>query len=271
MTEEELYLFDLNGYIVLKGGLSEALVADLNAAIDAKGDWAQASGSPYIHTGMDEPTMGDGNSDPAAGPVDFYWAELMTWGQPLRSLVSHPRTLDCLTEVIGPDLRLDHAYAIFARHGHALSGSHALHGGGTPFDDSQYYLFKDGRCRSGLTVVSYALTDSPAGSGGFCCIPGSHKSNLPFPAHYANLDEPATAVVEPELEAGDILIFTEALSHGSLAWTAEEERRALLYKYAPGHMHWEPGSPFVSVDDFDWDPHARRLLEPAYRSGREPV
>jgi len=36
------------------------------------------------------------------------------------------------------------------------------------------------------------------------------------------------------------LIFSEALVHGSTPWTAPTERRALLYKYAPGHMSWGP-------------------------------
>jgi ectoine hydroxylase-related dioxygenase (phytanoyl-CoA dioxygenase family) len=268
MNEEELYLFDLNGYVVFENALSESEVAELNATIDGKGDWGEAAGAPYIHTGMDERTMSDGNSDPREGPVDFYWGELLTWGEPLRRLVSHPRVLDCLSHVIGPDVRLDHSYAIFARLGHELSGSHALHGGGTPYDDSQYYHFRDGRPRSGLTVVSYALTDSPRGAGGFCCIPGSHKSNLPMPERYTDLDDPVAAIVEPDLKAGDVLVFTEALSHGSLTWTATEERRALLYKYAPGHMRWEPGTPFVDVDAYDWDPQARSLLEPAYVNGR---
>jgi ectoine hydroxylase-related dioxygenase (phytanoyl-CoA dioxygenase family) len=38
--------------------------------------------------------------------------------------------------------------------------------------------------------------------------------------------------------AGDVLIFTEALTHGTLAWQAPYVRRSLLYKYAPGHSTW---------------------------------
>lgn len=34
------------------------------------------------------------------------------------------------------------------------------------------------------------------------------------------------------------LIFTEALIHGTLAWTADHERKALLYKYSPSHSSW---------------------------------
>jgi len=36
-------------------------------------------------------------------------------------------------------------------------------------------------------------------------------------------------VVQPEVEAGDVLFFTEALIHGTAPWTASHERRALLF------------------------------------------
>ncbi len=37
---------------------------------------------------------------------------------------------------------------------------------------------------------------------------------------------------------GILIIFTEALVHGTRAWTADHECRALLYKYSPGHSAW---------------------------------
>jgi hypothetical protein len=46
---------------------------------------------------------------------------------------------------------------------------------------------------NGLTAVAYNLTDVNPGEGGFGCIPGSHKS-----------------------KAGTAIIFTEALTHGTL-------------------------------------------------------
>jgi ectoine hydroxylase-related dioxygenase (phytanoyl-CoA dioxygenase family) len=45
-------------------------------------------------------------------------------------------------------------------------------------------------------------------------------------------------VVEVPMMAGDVLIFTEALTHGTLTWSAPYVRRSLLYKYAPGHATW---------------------------------
>ena len=35
-----------------------------------------------------------------------------------------------------------------------------------------------------------------------------------------------------------MIIFSETLIHGTLRWNADHERRALLYKYSPGHSAW---------------------------------
>jgi ectoine hydroxylase-related dioxygenase (phytanoyl-CoA dioxygenase family) len=48
-------------------------------------------------------------------------------------------------------------------------------------------------------------------------------------------------VVNPTLRAGDMLIFTEALVHGSRQWTARHTREVLIYSYAPGFMAWRDG------------------------------
>ena len=40
------------------------------------------------------------------------------------------------------------------------------------------------------------------------------------------------------MKAGDAVIFTEALTHGTLPWTAAHERRLLRYLYSPtSHLH----------------------------------
>ena len=45
-------------------------------------------------------------------------------------------------------------------------------------------------------------------------------------------------VVQPAVEPGDAIIFTEALIHGTLPWTAQHERLVVIYKYSPGHSAW---------------------------------
>src|SRR5213596_1449987 len=88
----------------------------------------------------------------------------------------------------------------------------------------------------------HAKPPSPAaeGDGGFACIPGTHKSHFlnGIPPEVRRFERKAHYVVQPAVEAGDALFFTEALIHGTMTWSAQHERRALLYKYSPGHSAW---------------------------------
>ena len=82
---------------------------------------------------------------------------------------------------------------------------------------------------NGLVAVQWALVDHKRGDGGFCCVLGSHSRHLLQPSGH-----PQSWVVEVPMMAGDVLFFTEALTHGTLTWSAPYVRRSLLYKYAPG-------------------------------------
>ena len=86
-----------------------------------------------------------------------------------------------------------------------------------------------------LIGVSVALSDTEPGDGGFCILPGSHKSSFPCPQKILEYKDHHDLVVNPRLIAGDVLIFSEAATHGTLAWTAKHTRRTLLYKYAQKH------------------------------------
>lgn len=66
-------------------------------------------------------------------------------------------------------------------------------------------------------------------------------------------------VHQPQLKAGDVLIFTEALIHGTATWQGREERRALLYKYSPPHSSWA-AEPYRLQDYPQASPQQRRLL-----------
>jgi hypothetical protein len=148
------------------------------------------------------------------------------------------RAIAEVKELLDPALRLDHCYGIYMRPG---SGGLNLHGGGTPYDRPEYFHFRNGQMYNGLTVVSWALTDVPPGQGGFACIPGSHKANYPCPRPIRTFESNPGCVVQVPMRAGDVLIFTEALTHGTQRWTAPFQRRSLLYKYAPGHLAWGSG------------------------------
>ena len=110
---------------------------------------------------------------------------------------------------------------------------------------------------NGLSVVAYNLKDVGPYDGGFGCVPGSHKSNYGFPDEWKEMEEPGPLVERVTGPAGTAIIFTEALTHGTLPWAGADERRTIFFKYSPHSVSW-------SADYFD----RRRLPKPHGRSAR---
>ena len=175
---------------------------------------------------------------------------------------------------MGAQFRYDHGHAMVMRRG---GGPFGLHGGATPWKPAIAYEVPHGQIHCGLLVVGYALCDVGESDGGFCPLPGSHKSNFACPATFEPLLDPGQWVRRVPLRAGSAVVFTEALTHGTLPWTAEHERRALLYRYTPGHMAFvgryredgreHPGGAYPQPSHAateDWTSSERRMLEPPY-------
>ena len=245
MTDEEKFLFDLRGYIVVPGVLTAAQCQALIDAADAA--WPRR---------------------PADGA--FRRAEAISrWGDAFRDLMDHPRVLPYLVELIGRRLRIDHDYCIFMREG---ANGQSIHGGPRRFETDHWYYYADGIMRNGLTVATWNLTDAPQGAGGFVCIPGSHKTNfmLQLPEDVRRQTRQPDYVVQPPMAAGDVLIFTEALMHGTRSWRAPHERRTLLYKYSPPHSSWRI-KPYDANDYPGASEQQRRLMAPPSVEGHPVV
>jgi hypothetical protein len=248
MNTEEKYLFDLMGFLVVKQVLSSDEVRELNARLDAFDLWRKAE------SGREKALFNDPNFVTLGAPH--------TWDEPFRRLLAHPRMLPYLQSLVGPKFRYDHGYALLMRAGSKQLG---LHGGGTPWDPAQEYRFKDGEMLNGLVVMSYALSDASAEDGGFAVVPGSHKANLPVPRRFVELEETGPWIVRVPVQAGDVILFSEACTHGTWPWRAKHERRSLLYKYAPGHVAW--ASPYPTPADapeIDYPEQLQRILDQPY-------
>ncbi|HLJ53583.1 MAG TPA: phytanoyl-CoA dioxygenase family protein [Chthonomonadaceae bacterium] len=247
MNDEERYLFDLQGYLHLEGVLDAETLARMNAWIDAQADegpeWKAQTGNAHVEH-----------------PI--------TWGPDFLALLDHPRTLPILREIMGEYCRLDHDYAIFLQPGH---GGLQLHGPKMrePYDPLHFYHYVDGKIFCGLCVATFALTDVPEGSGGLAVIPGSHKSNFPVPEEIRLLKRPSPIVRQVPTRAGDCVIFTERLIHGTLPWRGPGIRRTLFLKYAPGSLSWDNRAyapqaevPAIRAIEAQLSAEQRRLLMP---------
>jgi ectoine hydroxylase-related dioxygenase (phytanoyl-CoA dioxygenase family) len=239
LTDLQRYELDVRGVLVIPGALPTGEVSRLRAGIGSLG------------------------RPPAA---DDLWSQrvndLLLQGQPFVDLLDHPLVQAVLEDVHGSSTRLDHAYAIRMAPGTSGLG---LHGGAVPWDPAQFYVHDRGRPRLGLVTLSWALVDHLPGSGGFGCIPGSHRAGMPVPA---GAD---TMVVEVPVRAGDLLVFTEALAHCTVAWRGPGERLAVLYKYSPGSSAWSDWQHLRPALDLTLTDRQRRLLQPPSVGYFEPV
>ena len=134
-----------------------------------------------------------------------------------------------------------------------------------------FSFFKNDRIYTGLTVVEYLLADEGPGDGGVAVIPGSHKANLPCPKSVRNWDAHQQYVTEILAKAGDAVIFTETLTHVTLPWNGEHQRRALLYKYSPGYSTWGKAENLDQYLDMAANDLQRDLLRPPYVGSRTPL
>ena len=251
MNDEERYLFDLMGFLVVEEVLGKAELEELNVWIDRHDPW-----TVIVRMEGQRAEIGEGKS----GEGKLHIGPVRQWAEPFRRLINHPRIMPYLAELLEKNFRLDHEYAIIMD---PESGPLRLHGGGTPYRSDQSYHFHNGRIHNGLVTVSFALTDVNPGDGGFCAVPGSHKSNFEFPKDLVHQSKTGPWLVRVPLRAGSALIFTEALTHGTAPWRAKQQRRALLYKYSPGHQSWSRQHN-VKVPEADWSEEQLWLQRPPY-------
>ena len=240
-TDFETYLFDLRGYLILSAALSSDEVEALNANISAllplqPGEWRG-----YIH--------GHNYNDKDGLNLQ----QIYEGGAPFEKLIDHPAWFEKVKHFVGGEgtfdahhgpLFIDECFANIRGPGDALG----LHSGGHAATKRNQYRFHNGCFMLGQVNVLIALTDIGPGDGATMVIPASHKSNFPHPGYgqhrmggeSASLDG-VEGAIEVNLNAGDALLFTDTIAHGSAARTNLGERRIIVYRYGPSWGYFRNG------------------------------
>jgi ectoine hydroxylase-related dioxygenase (phytanoyl-CoA dioxygenase family) len=244
--EQIEYELDLNGYVVIPNMLSPETVQALNHAID-------------VHQGD-------------ALPFKF---PLLGTSPMLMDLMEHPLLMPLLKHWLGDWFRLDHAYGLqVPKATQKPTGAAAkLHAG--PYQNQgafQYHWFQ-GKSQCGLLGLGYNLQDVHPNDGGFVVVPGSHKQHMGVApnkvAAMQSAARPSRALwTQPVMQAGDLLIFAEALVHGNIEWRNRDRgRRILYYKYAPGYLCWRQYDQVKPYAARAKTPTQQDLLRPPYVAG----
>ena len=222
--QDEQYLFDVRGYLVVENVLSNEEVARLNERIDAQQ--------------LAPPTRRKHRFGSAPGGAGF-----LEWGQEFCDLLDHDRILPLIRMRLGDCFRLDRIYGMYQHKTDWHGALHADYGATAPFSGSEtgrFFAHRDNQVLNGFCVVAWNLADAGPDYGGFACVPGSHKANFKLPRSISGDPYNSPHVVVPSVPAGSAVLFTEAMTHGTSRWHGPHERRTLLYKYCLSHMVWHP-------------------------------
>lgn len=268
-SEMEIYLFDLRGYLHLPGALSPEEVRELNVTLDALPPMRQGEWYGYIHGHKYGETDG------------LNLQQIYEAGEPFEKLIDHPAWIDKVRYFVGGagtfdyhhgDLFIDENFANFREPGEAIG----LHSGGHTGVKRTQFRFFNGQFHCGQINILMALTDIGPGDGATMVVPGSHKSHFAHPQfekHKMQKDASVDAVegaVELFMQAGDVLLFVDALAHGSAKRVTPDCRRIVVYRYGPSwgmFRHGYEASPALIAR---LTPARRSIVKPHRLLPREP-
>lgn len=270
MTEDERYLFDLNGFLIVRGVLSPEEVAAANAAIDRHAqEMVERSDDDLRNARQGTRFFGQG-----PGRMDL--GRCLEWGKEdsevFRSILAHPRLVPIFHGILGKGYRMDHLPMVLAQN--AGSEGFSLHGGTVDCNSGRYnphlayHCHHDGTIRSALLGCNVILRDHNPGDGGFCVVPGSHKSNFKMPKGMVDGERYEEFILQPASKAGDVILFSEGTVHGAKAWTSAEQRRTALFRFAPATHAY--GRSYFGHEGGGWPTAMYEHLTPAQRAVLEP-
>jgi hypothetical protein len=241
ITDHDIFFFDLQGFLHLKGALTKDEVKDLNDGLDSiprlePGEWY---GHVHSHTYGDR----DGRN----------YQQIYEAGEPFEKLIDHPSWFDKVRHFMGTEgsfdethgpLFIDEDFANFRSPGEGIG----LHNGGQLGISRCQFRFHHGKFHCNQINVIMALTDIGPGDGGTVVVPGAHKGNFQHPdfAKYSmgaqgNCPSQMEGTREVFMEAGDALMFVDCCTHGSANRVNEGERRVIVYRYGPSWGNFRHG------------------------------
>jgi ectoine hydroxylase-related dioxygenase (phytanoyl-CoA dioxygenase family) len=216
MTEAERYLFDLNGFLIIRGVLSPEEVAEANAAIDRHAHEMVERSDTNLRNAV------EGTRFFGQGPGRMDLGRCLEWNgddsRVFKSILAHPRLVPVFHGILGKGYRMDHLPMILAQN--AGSEGFQLHGGTVDCSSGEYnphlaYHCHHGQIRSALLGCNVILRDHNPGDGGFCVVPGSHKSNFKMPKGMVDGELYEEFIIQPASKAGDVILFSEGTVHGA--------------------------------------------------------
>jgi hypothetical protein len=223
LTQEQKYLFDLHGWLLIPGVLKADEVEEMREfCLRLK-----------------------------FKPESLPEHERNTLGGPLQRLADHPLVVGFMNEFVAyPGLSNRHCYGFRQESCHLFyrtvgEGKFGPHNGSGllrfPGDSHTYHCIP-GKANAGLTRVVWELNPVEKGTGGTLLISGTHKGVYAAPE---SVQDPQSPIWETYgCPAGSLLFFTEALTHSATTWTnTQNDRVAIFSCYNTVNSKWHHWNP----------------------------
>lgn len=268
MSEDERYLFDLNGFLIVRNVLTPEEVKLANEIIDKHQEEMIERKEAALRNAV------EGTKFYGSGPGRKDLGGVLEWGEDskiFQKILAHPRLVPLFHGILGKGYRMDHLPFVIAQDKGAEGFQ--LHGGTIDCTSGQYnphlaYTCHNGFIRSALLGCNVMLTDHDEGFGGFCVVPGSHKSNFKMPDGMVDGEKYKEFIIQPSTKAGDVVLFSEGTVHGAMAWKEESQRRVCLYRFAPATNVY--GRSYFGHEGGGWPEKMYENLSDAERAVLEP-
>ncbi len=251
------FMFDLNGYLILKKAASADLLARLNAAFDAfpkdlpLGGW-----------------LGGAQRRDYTPETGLELHQAVTLGGSFTEMIDHPSWIEYVKHYGGEEKSyvagtyIDESIASVRTKG----GHHPVHSGGFQGAGRGSFRYENGVFRCGQINIILAVNEIGPGDGPTMVVPASHKSNFQHPGKgdYAKGDrmDSLEGAIPVHMEAGDALLFVDGLMHGGSSRTNPGERRITIYRYGPiwgaSRFGYQYADEFLDT----LTPSQRKILQP---------
>ncbi len=227
-TQLEDFMFDLQGFIVLRDAVNVEHLDRLNAVVDE---------FPSLEYGE---WLGYSQRRDYTKDTGLEVHQCVELGEPFEELIDHPSWINHLRRYCGEEksyvsgLFIDESILSVRKAG----GHHPVHSGGFQGAMRGRYDYLNGVFRCGQCNIIVALTDIGPGDGATMVVPGSHKSNFPHPLQgdYGRGDrmDDLPGAIPLYMNKGDALLFVDGVMHGGSSRTnTGGERRVIIIRYGP--------------------------------------
>lgn len=275
MEQEQLdYLFDLQGYLVLENAISDEDLAEINEWIDDHWEYVEQPWEPNPENKRIPRWIGNIETHTYNIENGVNFQNIIEGGDVFQKLIDHPAWVNMIRKYVHEVNGLSiHENFLNVRGPGGFIHIHC--GGHVPLSYLTFRQVNTGEWLVGQINVLMAINDIGPGDGAPVLIPGSHKCSeihprlkhdgkgIVYDGHTGKPAGSAFATQEVHLKAGDVVMFTDAITHGSAERTNPGHRRSIVYRYSPRYVR----------ERFDYQ-HSDELLArltPAQRSIIQPM